>query len=101
MSKEPKTIGSIEFLGIDGVLPLDSELSLLDLALKHQVPLNHSCGGMGTCTTCRVIVVEGLEDLEPRNEIEEERSEERGFSEEERLACQILAKTSLKLRIPG
>ncbi len=35
--------------------------SLLEIALGHHVPIDHSCGGVCACSTCHVIVREGLE----------------------------------------
>ena len=67
------------------------------------IELNHSCGGMGTCGTCRVRILSSLESLgplEPRNEIEIEMANDRGFAENERLACQLAIVNGLKFRIP-
>ncbi len=63
------------------------------------IPLNHTCGGNGTCGTCLIHVLKGLENLEPRNEIEAEMAADRGFTESERLACQILPRTDLTVEI--
>lgn len=63
--------------------------SLLDLALKSKVPMNHTCGGNATCGTCLVRVVKGLENLPPREGLELEMAEDRGFAFDERLSCQI------------
>ena len=37
--------------------------SLLDIALAHDIPLEHNCEGSCACTTCHVIVREGEENL--------------------------------------
>ena len=74
--------------------------SILEHALKAKIPLSHSCGGHGTCGTCRVIVKEGLDDLQKRNSLEEEMAKERNFSPKERLACQTLPVPSLHLKQP-
>ncbi|UXR66264.1 (2Fe-2S)-binding protein [Bdellovibrio bacteriovorus] len=63
--------------------------SVLDVALRAKVALNHTCGGNGTCGTCRVFVIQGLEKLGPRNEIEAEMAQDRVFQASERLACQM------------
>ena len=49
----------------------DSEPNLLDLALKNKIDLDHSCGGGGSCGTCRVKIVSGLEGLGARNDVEQ------------------------------
>jgi 2Fe-2S ferredoxin len=77
------------------------EVTVLEAALSGGVDLAHSCGGMGSCGTCRVIVLEPSScEIAPRNEIEQEMAEDRGFRAEERLACQIFACRDLKVQIP-
>ena len=63
--------------------------NLLDLLNAHKVGISQSCGGFASCTTCRIFVTKGLEYIKPREELESERAIERGFSLQERLACQI------------
>ncbi|MDY7003346.1 MAG: 2Fe-2S iron-sulfur cluster-binding protein [Cyanobacteriota bacterium] len=47
-----------------------------------------NCGGYGQCGTCIVEVVEGLENLSPRTEVEEKKLKKRPPSY--RLACQTM-----------
>lgn len=88
------------------VEPLGFELmttrgeTLLEACLAAKIDINHSCGGFGTCGTCRIFVLKGLADLESRNEVEMEMALDRGFKEDERLACQTIPKTGLSIRIP-
>jgi ferredoxin len=63
--------------------------NLLDLLNAHKVGISQSCGGFASCTTCRIFVTNGLEYIKPREELEAERANERDFSLQERLACQI------------
>jgi ferredoxin len=74
--------------------------SVLDVALENKIRIATSCGGMGTCGTCRVEVLEAPARFNERNEIENEMAKERGFSNGERLACQIEACPGLKVFIP-
>jgi 2Fe-2S ferredoxin len=62
--------------------------TILDSLLKANIPIDHACGGFGTCGTCRVQVVKGIERVPLRNEIEAEMAQDRGFAAKERLACQ-------------
>jgi adenylate cyclase len=41
--------------------------TLLAAALRAGLPLAHICGGRARCSTCRVIILEGLENLLPPN----------------------------------
>lgn len=74
--------------------------TILETALRHRVPIEHSCGGMGSCGTCRVFVKKGLEKLDRRGEVEQEIADDRQFSENERLACQNQAMDGLEVRVP-
>lgn len=60
----------------------------LEALLEMDFPIDHSCGGNGTCGTCQVVVMEKLDLLSPRNEIESEMAEDRKFKPFERLCCQ-------------
>ena len=75
----------------------DSE-TLLDVALSNDVFLSHICEGMGSCTTCRVLIKKG--DAGPRSEVEQDRATERKFRANERLACQVLPVEGLVFEIP-
>lgn len=62
--------------------------TILSADLRAGVPHAHACGGKGKCTTCRIAVVEGLENCPPRNELEEGVATRLGFALGVRLACQ-------------
>ena len=65
--------------------------SLLEIALGHGIPLDHSCGGVCACSTCHVIVREGLETCSEATDDELDMVETaRGVTTESRLACQCV-----------
>jgi 2Fe-2S ferredoxin len=74
--------------------------SVLEAFIGAGIDLNHSCGGMGTCGTCRIIVENSAEKVAPRNQIELEMAEARQFSANERLACQLTVQSKLRIRKP-
>jgi len=74
--------------------------SLLDLCLSNKVPISHSCEGMASCGTCRVIITNGLSELPERNTLEQDMADDRGFKQEERLACQLDPKSSFRFKLP-
>ncbi len=78
----------------------ENQASILELALDHKVQIEHSCGGFATCGTCRVIVEKSVEKLIPREGLELEMAQERGFAANERLCCQIVPVHGLVLRVP-
>ena len=79
---------------------IDKEKSLLQLALYNNIEINHSCGGYGTCGTCRVFI-DNHHQLPDRNPIEQEMASDRGFEDNERLSCQTLCTQALQIRTPG
>jgi 2Fe-2S ferredoxin len=89
----------ILFLPADKYVEIRGEPSVLDLALKNKIPLDHSCGGSGSCGTCRVFI-EGGGPVGARNDIEAAMAEDRQFTDFERLACQIEPVDGLVVRTP-
>ena len=61
---------------------------LLKCAEMLGVELLHSCGGVAACTTCRVIVRQGNENLSEIKITEQEVLSEAGILRFHRLACQ-------------
>ena len=60
----------------NGKLPYQDhgkEQSLLDVALNHDIRLDHACGGNCACTTCHIWVKEGAENLSPMEDDEADR----------------------------
>ena len=74
--------------------------TILEAILAADIEIDHTCGGMGTCGTCRVFVDKGIESFREPEEIESEIRNQRGFGPNERLCCQNLAADGLVLRIP-
>jgi adenylate cyclase len=66
----------------------DPSLTLLQISLKHGIPHVHACGGHARCSTCRVMIREGLANVLARNEAEQRLAALKGFEPDVRLACQ-------------
>ncbi|OGH00398.1 MAG: hypothetical protein A2600_10305 [Candidatus Lambdaproteobacteria bacterium RIFOXYD1_FULL_56_27] len=78
--------------------PQRSGQSLLEISLAAGVDHTHACGGVGKCSTCRVMVLEGAERLLARNPTEQALAQRLGFGPEIRLACQTVPQGDLTLR---
>jgi len=73
--------------------------SLLEISLEQGIPHYHACGGNAQCSTCRVMVLEGLDRLEPPNIKEKALLEKKGWSASNvRLACQTRPRAGLTIR---
>lgn len=90
-------MSSIEFQS-EATLQADPGTTLLEAALKAELPIAHACGGNGRCSTCRVLVTEGLDHLAPRNAQEQRVADLRKFTPQVRLACQTRLEGDVKLR---
>lgn len=71
----------------------DAELgqSILDVAMDNDIPLDHACGGVCACSTCHVIVRQGMELLSEIEDNEADQLDEAaGLTLNSRLGCQSL-----------
>ncbi|UCC30650.1 MAG: 2Fe-2S iron-sulfur cluster binding domain-containing protein [Phycisphaerales bacterium] len=77
--------------------------SILDIALGNGIEMDHACGGVCACSTCHVVVKEGLDTLnEPTEEEEDQLEEAPGLKPTSRLACQSVpdGTTDIVVEIP-
>ena len=73
--------------------------TILQTSLQNNIPHTHVCGGNARCTTCRVIILEGIENCSfPRNEKEQLLAERLHFTPFIRLACQTQIQGDIKVR---
>lgn len=65
--------------------------SLLDLALGLGIDIDHACGGVSACSTCHVVVLEGLSSCNEASDSEEDQLDKApGLTPQSRLACQCI-----------
>ncbi len=76
--------------------------TLCDALLRNHIELEHACEKSCACTTCHVIVREGLNSLDEAAEKEEDMLDMAwGLSPQSRLACQARVRdTALEIEIP-
>lgn len=72
--------------------------TILQASLKAGIPHTHACGGQARCSTCRVMVVEGIENCAQRNAKEQLMANKLHFPPQIRLACQTRFEGHLKVR---
>ena len=72
--------------------------TILQADLRANIPHAHACGGRAKCTTCRIAILEGLENCSPRTELEQAVAFRLGFVPEVRLACQTRPRGDLTFR---
>ena len=77
---------------------LSTSDTLLDISIANKIPHLHECGGNGVCTTCRVRVLEGLQNLSPKTDFENASCHARKWDPSIRLACQARPKGDVTLQ---
>ena len=92
----------VKFLPSNVEIEAHTGTSLLDIALEHEIPIQHACGGYCACTTCHVIVREGFASLEPSDEDEDDMLDKAwGLTPLSRLSCRAKVQQSdLTIEIP-
>ncbi|WP_116473650.1 ISC system 2Fe-2S type ferredoxin [Zobellella maritima] len=76
--------------------------TILDVALRNGIDIEHACEKSCACTTCHVIVREGFDSLNESSELEDDMLDKAwGLEPESRLGCQArLADEDLVVEIP-
>ncbi|MEO8100919.1 MAG: ISC system 2Fe-2S type ferredoxin [Betaproteobacteria bacterium] len=76
--------------------------SLCDALLRHGIEIEHACEKSCACTTCHVIVREGLDSLDDAAEKEEDMLDMAwGLTPQSRLSCQVKIRSEkLVIEIP-
>ena len=70
---------------------IESDQSLLEVALKNDIELHHNCGGVCACSTCHVYIDKGEEFLEEISDKEEDFIDRANNPRiESRLGCQCI-----------
>lgn len=72
--------------------------TLLHASLRASIAHAHACGGNARCSTCRVLIIDGLEHCAPPNDKEAVLAERLHFSPDIRLACQTTVSGDVELR---
>ena len=82
----------------DTTVEVTPKQTILDATLGAGIPHTHACGGNARCSTCRVIVLDGVEQCGPRNRREMKVAGELDFGPDLRLACQTKLAGDVRVR---
>jgi adenylate cyclase len=88
----------IHFLPDNMAIEAQEGETILQAGLRAGIDQAHLCGGSARCSTCRVVIIEGLENCAPRNAEEQSIAEMLRFDPKVRLACQTVVTGDVKLR---
>ncbi|WP_031499656.1 2Fe-2S iron-sulfur cluster-binding protein, partial [Bryobacter aggregatus] len=77
-------------------------LSILDLSMHFDIPLNHDCGGNCACTTCHIIIRKGAENCSEIDLTEQDTlGMADGLTPDSRLGCQCVISGDVEFEIPS
>ncbi|MFA0251923.1 ISC system 2Fe-2S type ferredoxin [Vibrio sp. 10N.261.45.A4] len=84
------------------VLEAKTGETVLDVALKASIGIEHACEKSCACTTCHVVIREGFDSLEESDDLEDDMLDKAwGLEMESRLGCQAkVADSDLVVEIP-
>ena len=79
-------------------IDITEEESILIASLRNNISHLSACGGTGKCSTCRIEILDGLENCLPRGELEERLAQKLSFPSNIRLGCQTKLKGNISFR---
>jgi 2Fe-2S ferredoxin len=84
------------------IFEAQSGTTICDAALANGIEIEHACEKSCACTTCHVIVREGIDSLSEAEEVEEDMLDKAwGLEPESRLSCQaVIGDKDLVIEIP-
>jgi adenylate cyclase len=88
----------VHFQPDDQKIEVNEGETILRASLRAGITHAHLCGGGARCSTCRVIILDGLENCAPRNAKEQAIADILRFDPKVRLACQTVVTGQVKLR---
>ncbi len=88
----------IEVLPEGREIEAQADETILQALLRHGILQAHICGGKGRCSTCRLLILAGLEYCSPRPPREQRLAERLHFTADIRLACQTYITGPVRLR---
>jgi 2Fe-2S ferredoxin len=78
----------------------DSSKTVLKIFQENLIDWMHACGGKGRCTTCRMQVLAGAEQLSKPSAFEQKMLKAGRLEDDERLACQCRPQGDLLICVP-
>ncbi|OXL14494.1 ISC system 2Fe-2S type ferredoxin [Polynucleobacter cosmopolitanus] len=84
------------------VLEASAGSTICEALLENDIEIEHACEMSCACTTCHVIVREGMSSLNPSDEAEDDLLDRAwGLCPQSRLSCQaVVAQQNLVIEIP-
>ncbi len=89
------------FHGKGITLDVPKGTSVLEAAMDNGITLYHTCGGNASCSTCRVSVLKGSENLSGIEDAESQVLDSFDLQPPHRLGCQARLRGDVEVEIPA
>lgn len=80
------------------IIEISRKETILEASIYSGIPHNHACGGNARCSTCRILILEGLEFCSQRTDVEQKLASKLHLPNNIRLACQTKVNGDISLR---
>lgn len=92
----------VDYCPEGAVLEASAGSTICEALLENDIEIEHACEMSCACTTCHVIVREGMASLNPSDEAEDDLLDRAwGLCPQSRLSCQaVVAQQNLVIEIP-
>lgn len=78
----------LQHLGDRVLVSETSDCKVIEIIHENGIDWMHACGKKGRCTTCKIRILEGQENLSPETEQELVFRSQQRLLDQERLSCQ-------------
>lgn len=78
-------------------LQVSSGSNLMKVLLDNQIPVASSCHGDGVCGKCVIRIMEGENNLSPKNEVEIFLKDKLKFKSDFRVSCQTFVQGDIQI----
>ena len=68
-------IFKIDLIPDNTEISISEDETILTASLRNDIQHHHACGGLGMCSTCRVEIIEGEDNLSPKSKSEQNLSD--------------------------
>ena len=82
------------------VVSLSNSKTVLNIMHENFIDWMHACGGKGRCTTCKMKILEGYDQVSALSDFEHKMKQEQRLKGHERLACQCTLKGDITIEVP-
>ena len=91
---------TIKSLDNKSIIYTNSGQSILKILHENNIDWMHACGAKGKCTTCKMILHQGIASLSDLSSFEKECRILGKMQQNERLACQCSASEDIVISVP-